>query len=401
MKKLIIYFLFLLFAVWLGLQIQSSSGYAFISYHNWSFETTLWIAVLSVLVVCLLLHYFLNALSFTFLINKRLRNWFARKRRQRFYNQTFLGLKELAEGSWVKAEKKLLRAAKKERASISSINYLAGAFAAQKQKAFGRRDGYLSRAIKIDQNSLVAANLTKAQLQISEEQWQDALITLHSLKKLKVKQPLLLTLLAKVYKHLQRFEELAEILPQLQKKKVFSYVEFYSLSIQAYSGLLQEFLYRRQYNSFLLLWKRLARKFRSDPKLLAIYVDYLLMQRQVTQVEIILRKALFKKVDSALFDKYCSLDSSNPVKQLKIAEKLLAAYPADVSLLLGLGKLCKRQKLWGQAQHYLQESLAIKENIAAYVELADMAEAQKDLTKSIIYYHKIINILKTTENLSE
>lgn len=397
MKKLIIYFLFLLFAVWLGLQIQASSGYAFISYRNWSIETTLWVAILAIFIVCLLFHYFFNALNFTFLINKRLRNWFARKRRQKFYNQTFIGLKELAEGYWLKAEKKLLRAAKKERANISSINYLAGALAAQRQKAFGRRDSYLSRAVKIDQNNLAAVNLTKAQLQISEKQWLDALITLHALKKVKIKQPLFLELLAKVYSQLQRFEELADILPKIQKKRIFPYVEFYKLSIETYRGLLQEFLRRRQYNNFISLWKRLSRKFRADPKLLAIYIDYLLMQQQTDRAEIILKKALFNKLDSALLDKYCSLNSSNPIKQLKTAEKWLIAHPNDEHLLLGLGTLCKKQKLWGQTQHYLQESLAIKENIAAYVELADMAESQKDLAKAMSYYHKIINILKSTE----
>jgi HemY protein len=126
-----------------------------------------------------------------------------------------------------------------------------------------------------------------------------------------------------------------------------------------------------------------------------------LEQKRLEQAEIVLKKSLFKKLDPTLLDKYCSLESSNPIKQLKIAEKWLLAHPNDVHLLLGLGKLCKRQKLWGQTQHYLQESLKGRENIAAYVELADMAEAQKDLEKSITYYHKIINILKTTEKLSE
>ena len=52
---------------------------------------------------------------------------------------------------------------------------------------------------------------------------------------------------------------------------------------------------------------------------------------------------------------------------------LLLIFPPIVTgflLLLALGRMCVRQKLWGKAQSYLEASLAIRPSRAAHLELA-------------------------------
>jgi HemY protein len=57
------------------------------------------------------------------------------------------------------------------------------------------------------------------------------------------------------------------------------------------------------------------------------------------------------------------------------ADAWLAAHPDDSRLLLTLGRLCERQKLWGKAQNYLDASLALEASREGYLALARLLDA--------------------------
>jgi len=56
------------------------------------------------------------------------------------------------------------------------------------------------------------------------------------------------------------------------------------------------------------------------------------------------------------------------------ADAWLTAHPDDSRLLLALGRLCERQKLWGKAQNYLEASLALKASREGYLALAHLLD---------------------------
>lgn len=56
------------------------------------------------------------------------------------------------------------------------------------------------------------------------------------------------------------------------------------------------------------------------------------------------------------------------------AEKWLQRYPENGELLLALGRLCLKQRLWGKAQSYLEASLAVWESREAMLELAQLLD---------------------------
>ena len=56
------------------------------------------------------------------------------------------------------------------------------------------------------------------------------------------------------------------------------------------------------------------------------------------------------------------------------ADAWLAKHPDDNRLLLTLGRLCERQKLWGKAQNYLEASLALKASRESYLALAHLLD---------------------------
>ena len=49
MKRLIIYLIILVAAVWLGLKIAEDPGYALFAYQRWTVEMPLWLAALGII----------------------------------------------------------------------------------------------------------------------------------------------------------------------------------------------------------------------------------------------------------------------------------------------------------------------------------------------------------------
>jgi HemY protein len=59
---------------------------------------------------------------------------------------------------------------------------------------------------------------------------------------------------------------------------------------------------------------------------------------------------------------------------LALAETLLETHPHDPGLLLALGRLCLRAKLWGKARGYLEASISTDGPTPAYRELGHLLE---------------------------
>ena len=49
-------------------------------------------------------------------------------------------------------------------------------------------------------------------------------------------------------------------------------------------------------------------------------------------------------------------------------------HPDDAILLMALGRMCQRQRLWGKAQSYLEASLAVAPSQEAHLELARLLD---------------------------
>ena len=60
---------------------------------------------------------------------------------------------------------------------------------------------------------------------------------------------------------------------------------------------------------------------------------------------------------------------------LERAEAWRTRYPREHGLLLVLGRLCARDRLWGKAREYLEEAVAVRPQRAAYLELARLFDA--------------------------
>lgn len=71
---------------------------------------------------------------------------------------------------------------------------------------------------------------------------------------------------------------------------------------------------------------------------------------------------------------YARLGAGDATARIARAEGWLRRHPDDAALLLGLGRMCLRQRLWGKAESYLEASLSVEPTRDAHLELAGLLE---------------------------
>lgn len=388
MKRIIISFLVLLFSVWLGIIMHRNPGYVLVSFHGFSIETSLWFAIIILMVLFLLLYILLRFSSSVKSVVRRIKQWISNRHERRARILTTLGLYDFVEGNLAGSEKKLIRAAK--HSDMPLINYLAAAFIAQQQQELKRRDSYLLSAQKIGTDHPIAVGLTQARLQIFNQQWEEALATLQHLHKLQPKNIFILQLLKQTYLELKDWHGLKFLLPALHKNHAFSAEETNQLELRVYRELL---LLGIENNTIEIKWDELPRHLKQHPTLIAIYTEYLLANNKADEAEIILKMILRKVLNDHLLELYAALPSTNFIKKISRAEGWLKANPENAALLLCLGRICKQQKLWGKAKQYLEKSICLKPTPAAYAELGQIMEMQNDLRGALDFYNKGLQIV--------
>jgi HemY protein len=78
--------------------------------------------------------------------------------------------------------------------------------------------------------------------------------------------------------------------------------------------------------------------------------------------------------DSSLVSAYGTCAGGDVLRRISHAEKWLLSHPRDAQLLLTLGRLCRRQQLWGKAQSYLEASLSVQPLPECHLELAQLLD---------------------------
>lgn len=384
MTRLIIIFGVLLLSVWVGLQMHASPGYVLVSYDEWALETSLWFGIFALIIIVFVLSKLLRLLSFLTSIASRWRNWRFARRRRNAQALTSKGLRQLAEGDWRSAEKNLIKAASDCEAPL--INYLAAANAAQHRQDVVKRDEYLHLAFMSTEDADIAVGLTQAELQLDTKQLDDARRTLEHLNEIVPRHPQVLMLLQKVYVEQNDWQGVQKVLPGLKKRGILSAQEMHWLEKQMHVVLLREQLKNPDVEIQTKAWKNVPKYLHEDPDLLVMYTDSLLQNKDVDYAEKLLRKALGRQWDRQLLRQFIKVPSNNPSKQLSQAESWLNTHPNDMELLICLGKLCIRHRLWGKAEGYLARAREVEDEPETLLDLGRVYEQLQDKSLALQCY---------------
>ncbi|MHB8455576.1 MAG: heme biosynthesis HemY N-terminal domain-containing protein [Acidiferrobacterales bacterium] len=394
--KFLIFVLIVLFAsATLALAVMQDPGYVLIARSPWSVEMPLTVLAI-VLVLGFGAFYALVRLSIRLWNTPHdVAQWRHGQRVRRAREALVHGLTSLAEGNWEKAEKQLL--ADIGHSETSLINYLAAAFAAQARGNTEMRDEYLALGHQNSPEHALATGMAQAQLQIMARQSERALATLTQLRTQENNHPRILELLARTYRDLHDWENLANLVPELRRRKALATGDIDALELEAQRELLMLALPSGAGSVLKKAWNAVPQNLRRHPDLVAIYAQHLMAQDAMDESEEILHAAINHSWNDELVRLYGRVEGTTAAAQLITAEGWLATHSDSPSLLLTLGRLAARNKLMDQARDYLEKSILLRGPAEAYRELAGLLEQRGEHEDALEYYRHALEMYSSAD----
>ena len=346
-------------AVAIGLAAYNfGPGYVVFSFGEFSLETSFVFMLGFLAITFFIFYYFIRTFSILFKVPDYLGLHYNKRQAEKSRNALVKGLIEMSEGRFAQAEKILLKQV--AHSDTGLLNYLMAARSAQQQGKYDRRDEYLRLAHEATPSADIAIGITQAELQLSHNQYEQALATLNHLSSIAPKHGYVKKLQARVYQQLNDWDHLGKLIHDVKKSKLISPEKLSKLELDTYIGMLNNSIKQRDKEKIESIWRQIPKNIKDDADLLTIYVNYLISINKQNDAESVLRSYLSRHWHESMVQLYAKLDTSNPQKQLETAETWLLNHARSTSLLLVLGKLCIKMKLWGKARNYLETSLSIK-----------------------------------------
>ncbi|MDO8268861.1 MAG: heme biosynthesis HemY N-terminal domain-containing protein [Moraxellaceae bacterium] len=377
------FFLLLLLVVaggLLGLMVLRDPGYVLISWQQTSIEMGLWLGgllwLLSLVAAVTVIDLLFKLLGFS--------DWWTRfmnGRRQRRSQQAFEeGITRLERGDWQRAERQLFNAARLSSHPLPA--YLAAARAAAQGQMWERAEKYL--VLAEERGNRLVVGLARARLLLVAGRWEQAAVLLAHLHDRHPGEDAVRRLRVEVLVRLQRWADLADVLPQLQKAGGDD-SQFPQLEKRANREVLawigqtvgradKAYTIRR----LQAYWQALPTRLRGDEELQAAYAGELVRCGADDEAEALLAATLEKQWSNAGVEVYGRARSLRPDQALARAETWRDAHPSNPVLMLTLGRLCLQNRRWLDARAYFEAALALRKSPEAYAELIRLLSQMDD-----------------------
>lgn len=356
--------------------IETEPGYLLIAYGGYTVETSFWVGILLIATVVLLLYASLRFLHRLITSPANVLNWAGERRLRQSARLTSRGIINFIEGNWAQSRKQLLRGAKYSESPL--LNYLMSARASyrlQEPEAMRRQ---LVQAAESDLEAIIAVDLTQAELQLNDRQYEKALKTLEAARKSPGKHPQVLHLLCKAYDGLGDIEAMLALLPALRKHRIAGALELDELEARIHHDLLEQAAVTGDAALLKTRWKKYPGRLVDDEAVQFHYLSSLLLCDEVSTVEREIERRLKKHWKPALVNLYGRITRHSAQKQLATAEVWLRQHSEDPELLLCLGRLAMVERQWAKARDFLERSHAARPSEEACLELGRLLTAVGD-----------------------
>ncbi|WP_395120310.1 heme biosynthesis HemY N-terminal domain-containing protein [Rhodanobacter sp. FW102-FHT14D06] len=347
--------------------VAEDPGYVLLRMRGWRVETTVIAAVVLWLLAWAVLSLAWSLLRWPF---------GALSRRHRRLSQQRLGegLVALIEGRHGDAERDLNRASRLE--SLRGPALLAAAEAASRRGESARALESLDRA---SQYVPQAARVLRARLLRREGKPAEALALLAPEADKGTLTPGGWRELAQAARESGDLRRARTALEPLQKSGALGSRAYAALETQILADTLQAAPDGAALNT---LWSQLPKAQRRPPTVVDAYARraafFGLMLPAMDELE----SALRREWSPRLIETWGLLAGDDLEPRLRRAEAWLDVHPNDAHLLLALGRMCLRLKLWGKARQYLERSLALEPVAGAWEALGDTFAGQGDAAEA-------------------
>ncbi len=371
-------------AVALTLAARMGDGYVLVVVPPWRIDLSLNIAILIGALAIVAGYVAVRAAVVTVTMPARVRA-FQQRRAQNKARATFAeALRNFFEGRFGKAE----RAAKAAR-ELGEQPALSGVLAARSahgMRNFSARDDYIARAATTSEDEQLRL-IAQAEMLLEERRYHDALDVL---RRMPQKHTAALKLELRAQQLARNWEQVLQLLPQLEKRKVFEPSAVQQIRRHAYI----ENLKRKALDAQTLrdYWGKMPTEQKREARVAATAAQCFASLGDCAGSQRIIEEALQAQWDSGLLGLYAECLASDVTGQLERAERWLETHPRDAVLLLVLGRLCSHQRLWGKAQSYLEASLSIEPTHSAHLELARLLEQTGKPEPAAAHYRQALEL---------
>ena len=396
-KTFFIVLLALVVGAYLSVFLSEDPGYVQVTFRAYSVEATLVTTIISLIILFVT---FTSIFKLIKILNPfklfKKETWFNLFDRKNVRRQTELGWQKLLLGHWQDAYKLLVESA--NRAEAPSVNYLAAAYAAYQRNDQLACTFCLSQAKQQSLVPIFGIKTFQALLELKPGKEEQSLALLLAIKKEQPDSPYALMLLKDIYLTLKDWEQLNSLLPELEKQKVLSKDKFLNLKEQiAVHRLHNASIHSVNYNELKTIWSGLNKNLQKRELVMEAYLKALLISGDSADVVNLLITFIKRQWSDKLVELLGFIDNKDAAEQVLLLEGWLKTRPKNVNLMLTLGRLCLRNKLWGKAREYFELALRLPKNTRLSVEinaeLGRLLEHLGEHEKSFVCYRKSMNLM--------
>ena len=373
---LVIALLVALAAIWLLPILQ---GYVLIRAGGFAIEMNVLVLLLALLSIYMLLHVVVWLWN---LPGNTVRGYLQR----RSMAQLEIGMLALSEGNWGRAEKALRLSAKGS--ASPAMQYIAAAKAAQAGGNEQRIEEYLNKAEQTAQ-AQHPVDVTRAQLLLAAGDPNSALNLLEEIRRPRETRPKVLELLARAYERLERWQQLAALVPALVKHQLID--EEHGQKLEGRAAR-QQLARAGDIGELQNTWSDLSKAQQRQSELLAEYALSAIKLGQGEAVEKELKAALKREWSDQLVVIFGQLGGEHTRDRLKQAEAWLQLHPDNAMVHLTMARVCTAAQLWGKAREHFDTSLVLQPSPEAYQELGDLLASNDDTTAALEAYRKALDL---------
>jgi HemY protein len=360
-------------AVAVALGARLNDGYVLLVFPPWRAEVSLNLLILVLIGLFMAFYAVMRILSATFGLPKRVREYRARQQRDKAGLVFQDAVRLLFEGRFGQAMKKAAEA--HGNGTAPGLSALIAARAAQRMREPAKQQYWLEHAKTDDPRTEAATLMLDAEMANEERRFDAALGALEKLQGKQGRHIAALRLELRARQGAGDWDGVVKLVRQLAKRDALpAEVVRESLTQAHLACIAKRSLDERQLISYL---RNLPNEERGRRVVLAA-ARALNGLGANGEAQKLIESALDQAGDDAwqpeLLAIYGRLSDGEQTARIAKAEAWLRRHPDDALLLMALGRMCQRQRLWGKAQSYLEASLSVAPSQESHLELARLLD---------------------------
>jgi len=373
MKSLIGLVLLALLAVLSAMLLKESVGTVVFLVPPTRVDLSVGFFLLIVLIVLWLTFWLGRVLQRLAAFPERVRIYRERRTELGAHRALYEALRALLEGRFVRAE----RSAQDAQAAppVAGMAALIGARAAHRMQEFDRRDRWLEQA-ESDPDLATARRVVSAELWAEQREPGRALRAIEALQSSGARHLHAMRIALSAHVQAKHWRDVMRTVRVLEKRRALHAEAAARVRRIAVRGLLADAA-----DDPVLLertWEAVDSPDRLVPEIALDAARRLNEAGRGQAAALALEAVLERQWDERLLDEYALCEVTGSRAQIERAESWLKAHPRSQPLLRCLARICLREKLWGKARAYLEESQRLGEDAQTSLALAELAEAMGD-----------------------